>query len=68
MFRKLITREPRYLDLALNVLFRAKILLDYAPPVIDAGLASQIVRVKCNDQVLNNLIRGKFKKQITITK
>ena len=68
MFRKLTVREPRHLELALNVLFKAKVLLDYAPPVIIDGGASQIVRVKCDDQALTNLIRGKFKKQIAITK
>jgi hypothetical protein len=68
MFRKLTTRMPNLLDLALNVLHREKILLDYAPPVIERGLTSQIIRVKCDDQTLNNLIRSKFKKQILITK
>lgn len=68
MFRKLTAREPRNLELALSVLFKAKVLLDYAPPIISGDLASQVIRVKCDDQILHNLIRNKFKKQITITK
>lgn len=68
MFRKLSTREHRLLELALNVLHRAKVLLDYAPPIIEGDVASQIIRVKCDDQTLHNLIRAKFKKQITIIK
>jgi len=68
MFRKLQTRDSSLLDIALKVLYRAKVLADYAPPIHENDQFTQVIRVKCDDQTLTNLMRTNFKKRITIIK
>ena len=68
MYRKLYSQQAQDLDVALRLLHASKVLLDYAPIFPEAGGFSQIVRVKCDDAALSNLISKKFKKKIKIIK
>lgn len=68
MIRKFFAQDPVLLKDALIILFRAKVLIDYAAPVYESDGISQIVRVKCDDTTLNNLVKRMFKKRIAILK
>lgn len=68
MIRKFFAQDPLLLKDALTILFRAKMLIDYAPPVHERGGISQIIRVKCDDTTLNALVKRVFKKKIAIFK
>ncbi len=68
MIRKFFAQDPILLKDALIILFRAKVLIDYAAPVHENGGISQIVRVKCDDTTLNDLVKRMFKKKIAILK
>lgn len=68
MFRKLYSEQSRNLEAALKLLFTSKVLLDYAAIFPEAGGFSQIVRVKCDDSTLNNILAKKFKKTVKIIK
>ena len=68
MFRKLFTQQSQDLETALKLLYVNKVLLDYAAIVPERGGFTQIIRVKCDDVALTNILSKRFKKKIKIIK
>jgi len=68
MFRKLFTQQSQDLETALKLLYVNKVLLDYAAIIPAPGGFTQIIRVKCDDAALTNILAKRFKKKIKIIK
>ena len=68
MFRKLFTQQAQDLETALQLLHVNKVLLDYAAILPESGGFTRIIRVKCDDAGLTNILAKRFKKKIKIIK
>jgi hypothetical protein len=68
MIRQLLSIDPAQLNMALRILFRKKLLLDYSPITKVRSASSIAINVKCNDLILSDIINHNFKKSIMIRK
>jgi len=68
MFFKLFTQDRIVLEAMIQFLHQRRVLVDYAIPIQEVGGYTQIVRVKCDEKDLRNMLRARFKKNFSITK
>ena len=68
MVRQLLSMNPAQLDLAIKVLFRERVLLDYSPITKVRDASALAINVKCDDTALSRIIQNIFKKSIIIRK
>lgn len=68
MFIKIAAADLQMLSLAIQHLYKAQLLVDYAPAIEEKGIFTQLIRVKKDMQKIDGLLRDKLKKKVRIIK